>query len=77
MFESQCHTDPPFYNSRLAAGFKAASIKNASIGHAGILKYNIVQSTLTQSLVPLIIIPLANQNLVQKYKLAGHNRENI
>jgi len=27
MFESQCHTDPPFYNSRFAAGFKATSIK--------------------------------------------------
>jgi hypothetical protein len=64
MFESQCRTDPPFYNSRLAAGFKATSIKKASIVHTGILKYNMVQSTLTQSLVLPNIITLANQNLV-------------
>jgi hypothetical protein len=64
MFESQCHTDPPFYNSRLAAGFKGTSIKKASIVHAGILKYNMIQSILMQSLVLLNIIAPANQNLV-------------
>jgi hypothetical protein len=60
MFESQCHTDPSFYNAGFAAEFKAISIKQASIVHAGMLKYNMIQS----NLVLMNIIAPANQNLV-------------
>jgi len=46
MFGVNCHTDPLFYNSRLAQALRLPALK-MQIGHAGILKYNIVQSTLT------------------------------